>query len=605
MTKEDEGNILEAEIKNFANYLMEFGLLNTTGYIDFCKKFNEINNNIISSEIEDADKKIALLYFKDNASKAILEFLNNLSEPRKLLMALNIYSKYEEKKENKKQKQIEKNEENRENEIKKSISSEKISQIESKNNLSDLLTIEKFYFQFLITKKHNDQNISVIKPKINNYNDNNLYNKYTRAKKMKPLSEHKKSKSEKYTNFFNKRNNKQEITKENSINENCVFQPNMYNTTNNNKKSSPHKRHISQEKYTVFDRLFQNSKKKKEILDENLNKNWFQPNYSSSKNRTRESFDGRLKKSEENRKLKEKIKKEEEQKEFHEKFPFAPKTGKNINKNKSFQSEPIYLKLYKENDKKRKRQELRIKQNMNEIKNMSNHPIMTRNKVEYLNILKNSKTSYTNKNKITNYNNKLISKKYTYELLNTDNQNQKIEQLYNNYKNMKNIIQSNRKENKNNYNQHKEGYGYIKYSKEINNNYNINYNINYNEELIRNSNINKNDVTNEQSKYANEGVNDISENRIGVNDTSGNKLANENEKISIKKLINESGEMNEGDLLKENEIMLEDKFGKNNINYLNSENKILNEDDLMNEDLISNGNDVEEGDINLDDKNDL
>ena len=57
---------------------------------------------------------------------------------------------------------------------------------------------------------------------------------------------------------------------------------------------------------------------------------------------------------------------------------------------------------------------------MNEIKNMSNHPIITRNKVDYLNILKNSKTSYTNKNQITNYNNKLINKKNTYELLNKD-----------------------------------------------------------------------------------------------------------------------------------------------------------------------------------------
>ena len=60
---------------------------------------------------------------------------------------------------------------------------------------------------------------------------------------------------------------------------------------------------------------------------------------------------------------------------------------------------------------------------MNEIKNMSNHPIITRNKVEYLKILKNSKTSFTNKNQITNYNNKLINKKNTYELLNKDKKN--------------------------------------------------------------------------------------------------------------------------------------------------------------------------------------
>ena len=592
--EEEEENILEIEIKNFANYLMDFGLLNASGYTDFCKKFNEINKNkLMSLDFEDNDQKASLLNFKDTASKTILDYLKNLSEPRKLLIALNIYSKYTEKKENKNQKQSEKNEENSENEIRNSNLSEKITQKVSKKDLNKLLKTEKFFFQLLSKKKYNIKNVSAMKPKINNYNDNNLYNRYTRVQNIKPYTEHNKNKAEKYIPFYNKSNNKQETTKENNLNENCVFQPNIYNTTNN-KKISLYKKNISQSKYTVFDRLFQISKKKKEIPDENLNKNWFKPNYSTSKNRTRESFDNRLRKNEENKKLKEKIKNEEEQKEFHEKCPFAPKTINYISKNKSFQNEPIYLKLYKENDKRKKRQELRIKQSIDEIKDMSNHPIMTRNKIEYLNTSKDFEKN-KNKNKISDYKNiKLSDRQLTYELINKDFEKQKIEQLYNDYKQMKNIIQSNRKIKNNN--QLKEGYGYIKYAKESNNN------SNYDEELIRDSNINKNDITNEQSKYANEGVNDISENRAGINDISDNKLANENEKISIKKLANESEEMNDGDLLKENEIVLEDNFDKNNNNYLN-ENQILNEDDLVNEDMLINMNDIVEGDINSERKN--
>ena len=96
-----EENPLEVKVKEFCNYLMEIGLLNISIYKDFIKKFKEISENeVVSSGNEETDMNIGLIYFKDNISKTIVEFYNSLSEERKKIIALNIFSKYNNKKNN-------------------------------------------------------------------------------------------------------------------------------------------------------------------------------------------------------------------------------------------------------------------------------------------------------------------------------------------------------------------------------------------------------------------------------------------------------------------------------------------------------------------------
>ena len=98
-----EENEIDKKIKEFSNYLTEFGLLNNSCYNEFLKKFKEINENtIVSSGNEEPDKNIGLIYLKDNISKTMIEFYKAMPEQKKKLLALNIISKYNKKKEDEK-----------------------------------------------------------------------------------------------------------------------------------------------------------------------------------------------------------------------------------------------------------------------------------------------------------------------------------------------------------------------------------------------------------------------------------------------------------------------------------------------------------------------
>ena len=91
---------LDNKIRDFSNYLLDLGFLNGLNYSDFCKKFKEINQtNMISSELEDMNLNIDSIYFKDNALKTIVEFYNSMTEDKKKLFAMNIFTKYTKKKE--------------------------------------------------------------------------------------------------------------------------------------------------------------------------------------------------------------------------------------------------------------------------------------------------------------------------------------------------------------------------------------------------------------------------------------------------------------------------------------------------------------------------
>ena len=472
-----EENPIEKKIKDFSNYLMDLGLLNVVCYKDFIKKFKEISENgILSSGNEETDINIGLIYFKDNISKAIVEFYNSMSEERKKIIALNIFSKYNNKKEEEEKNNIIKNDENLDNkkENKKDENIEyKIERMISFNIISKNKVNEKN------TNKNDNEDMKInnnIKKIIKNENKNltalaNRRNNSFFSKKPKNcILESKK-------NVTNENNikSKNEITSYN--NSNCTFQPNIRNIDNLSKyNNNKMKKNLSFDKSNsnVFDRLYKISERKKieiENIQKELNKeNIFQPNNDKKKSKIlkRENFDERLKHFEEEKKGKEQKRKEEEQKEFEEKFPFNPKPYNCFNaRNKFFKKKiniNIHQKLYEDNKKLKQKNEERIKQTISEIKDRANHPISIHNNITYLynnsNIIKNNvkkdkgkKTLSVGKNKDNNNNSNRKNKIYKidyYEYKNykniqkkkneKENEFKKIEQLYNEYKRMKHEI---------------------------------------------------------------------------------------------------------------------------------------------------------------------
>ena len=89
----------DSKIREFSTYLLDIGFLNGSNYIEFCKKFKEINSNSFASlGSEESDNNIDSIYFKDSASKTIVDFYKSMNEDKKKFFAINIYSKYIKKK---------------------------------------------------------------------------------------------------------------------------------------------------------------------------------------------------------------------------------------------------------------------------------------------------------------------------------------------------------------------------------------------------------------------------------------------------------------------------------------------------------------------------
>ena len=88
-------NPIDIKIREFALYLKDFGLLNETNINDFLKKFKSISeNSIMSSGIFETDVNVGLIYLKENLSNTMFEFYNLMTEERKKIIYLNIYSKF-------------------------------------------------------------------------------------------------------------------------------------------------------------------------------------------------------------------------------------------------------------------------------------------------------------------------------------------------------------------------------------------------------------------------------------------------------------------------------------------------------------------------------
>ena len=476
-----EENELEMKIKDFSNYLIEIGLLNNFYIKDFYKKFKEINENgiISSSGNEETDKNIELIYFKDSISKTIVEFYNSVPEERKIILALNIFSKYNERKKS----------EDKKNENNKKAENDQMSLYEiEKIPPINIIATKKIDKQYTNQKKNNNNSHNNDKNlKLNTNKENSKVN-IPKSIRNNSFNSHKPKKY-KLENLKNKNKKKHNIT----INENCTFQPNTRNIgdniTNANLNNNTITKNLSFNKNnnneSVFERLNKISeRKKKEIenIKKELNKeNIFQPNKDkkSIKNLKRENFDERLKNFEKDKKDKEQKRKENEQKQFLEKFPFNPKpynrfktSYKKLKNNKNNTQINIHEKLYEENKKIKEKNENRMKQVMDQILEMANHPISVHNNTNYFykNIKIETKKKFTgnksadkiisNKistiNRVSNNNKKKRKIKLEYrqykmeenKINYNDNEFKKIEELYNEYKKMKDVINFKQNENK-------------------------------------------------------------------------------------------------------------------------------------------------------------
>ena len=93
-------NAIDIKVREFALYLKDFGLLNETNLKDFLSSFVNISENEqISSHNFKNDINLELIYLKENLSKTMLEFFNLMTEERKRITYLNMYSKFLQKRE--------------------------------------------------------------------------------------------------------------------------------------------------------------------------------------------------------------------------------------------------------------------------------------------------------------------------------------------------------------------------------------------------------------------------------------------------------------------------------------------------------------------------
>ena len=435
---------LDNKIRDFSNYLLDLGFLNGLNYSEFCKKFKEINQtNMISSELEDMNLNIDSIYFKDNALKAIVEFYNSMTEDKKKLFAMNIFTKYTKKKEeemNKDNSQSDKN-------------------LNSKNTEYIIESIQSFNIFGIKQEDKSKEKPKTKQKKEDDSNKDNLsFSNFMNKRKQKNYNSEKKRNN----SFALKKNKnlKEEESKDNraNLNENCTFRPKI-NRPNERRNDS------KENTISVFDKLYKNkqSTKKKEINDiikERDKENIFQPNKEKNnkikKKLSRKNFDERLKKIEDNKKEKEEKRKKDEEKEFKEKFPFKPKRQNTFNKsfkkekNNTVPNENLYQRLYDENRKMRDKYEENLKKMMKDIKDRANHPIVRHNNTNYISKMKREYRKKENERYIKkniSFDNQ--SKKsipitlYRMEEKKDDDKRyefKRIEELYEEYKKLKNQI---------------------------------------------------------------------------------------------------------------------------------------------------------------------
>ena len=442
-------NPIDLKIKQFALYLKDFGLLNETNINDFLKKYKNVSeNSIIPSGIFETDINVGLIYLKENLSKTMLEFYDLMTEERKKITYLNIYSKFLKKRED---------------------------ELQSKGNkIYNIYTSNMIKKYFLHWK--NDDDKSIIKNKYINNNKNKDFVNINTKKDISYIIQDFKKDNFCFDIMSNNRisNNNNVII--NSNNNRIYFNSNSsskYNSNNNISKDIINNRNYNlnsfllssknkseqknlydnyqsydnYQKMEIFENKKENFNNKEKLLDKlfqpntskkDENSDFYNLNNSKSTNKSynmiRHSVNPQMKYKnmkknnnfiDDNKSLDKYF----ENDEVNQRFSNNSKTVKmrntynsarpksSLNYTEKNNNKSVYQRLYDQNKEKIKRQEERIKENINKIKDRANHPIQKRTNT--FNNFRNNKRNKINNNNNSNndFNHNIYSNKYkiTYE----------------------------------------------------------------------------------------------------------------------------------------------------------------------------------------------
>lgn len=506
-------NPIDIKIREFALHLKEFGLLNETNINDFLKQFkNTSDNSFMSSGIYETDINVGLIYLKENLSKAMLDFFNLMTEERKKITYLNIYSKFLKKREedlNKRGKTIYNMYSSlcikkyflnwKKGNSRKYTKKENIKSDENYTKISKKdYTIDNFCFD-IISNSDNETNHNVV---INSNNKKIIFNTNNSSKFINTTSINSNSNNintfllSSKTRFTDKIPYQKKNNIPNMHNLNNIHTPNQSTKSpailfkNDNDNYNENNFRPQAVKENLLDKLIfplNNSKNRKKETNSN-NRNYNTSNNlnlnKSNSNTFRHSVDpskrpnnAKNNKSNNNTKTKynDLIEKEEKQnlKQRNTYNHSRPKTSLYYNENTKI---PVHQRLYDQNKEKMKRQEERVKENINEIKERANHPIQKKKTNKSLKknnsgtnfpsykgriANKDNNVIYSNRYRITydGENPKLFDKQYVskkidevlfdkYNINNNNNSN-KAKTRYNNYNNeVKNTDDDDDKNNK-------------------------------------------------------------------------------------------------------------------------------------------------------------
>lgn len=616
-------NPIDIKIREFALYLKDFGLLNETNINDFLKKFKSISeNSIMSSGIFETDVNVGLIYLKENLSNTMFEFYNLMTEERKKIIYLNIYSKFLKKRDeelNTKGKALyskyvsliikkyfsywkegnskNNNENTNKNRINKNKDILKISNINQeykKDNfcfgiisdnelLNNNLVINSNNNKIVINtnnsyKFNKNATINSINTNMNNIRNNNINtflmtskNRYSEKKlreknnikniqtptyspKKTILSYKKGIYNEEVVSYNNYKNNHENMLDQlifpqypqnnNIMIKNDIIEENIYNNLN-----------TTSARYTLDPNKRINNIKKNNNINNNKSKKKVNANFQKEKSEIYRNQN---------------ILKQRNTYNYS-----RPNSSLHYNENNENSRISVYQRLYDQNKEKMKRQEDRIKENIKEIKERANHPIMQKKNSN--DNFKNTKKSNISKQKTRSSNNNTIyTNKYriTYDGENPnffDKQyvSDKIDEaLFNKNLNRKKSRYTN--DNDSNFNSN------------IISNANSNFNSNFNSNADININNDINDINNDDEKK-NDGMNFMENQRkciqlfndmIGKEEKTSGIIFDEKEKENMfKDLLNKLYKENKTQnyQIKNNNINSNEyeKFNEGNSNYNN------------------------------------
>ena len=410
------------KIREFAFYLKDFGLLNDMNINEFLKTFMNLNENeqILSNNLNDIN--IELIYLKENLAKAMLEFFNSLTEEKKRIIYLNMYSKFLQKRE--------KDLSNKGDLLYKSYCS---------------LNIKKFFVKWkdsninnAINRKTNNQTINkflnlqqdnfcfnIISDNNNNSNsNNNIIINSNNHKIIFKKNTNNKLENRKEVNPYSDINSLILTTKSTVFNSNnniILHSSNFQNKLFNDKKLSKNYKYQTidndDKKNIIFENFEQKIKEeKKEIKKRNSKGNKSQVLKSSNKSLPAKNKNNYINNDNQGKKVKKQFISLIEKEKTKIKENNIQTIRKTYNSNRpisnfnydEYNKKNVYRRLYEQTIEQNKRKEKRIEDNLKEIKERSNHPTISSNSFnKYKNPKKNNKykdnnnnNKYTNRNKI-------------------------------------------------------------------------------------------------------------------------------------------------------------------------------------------------------------